>query len=487
MPATIQFTKSLSKTASIIVCPIIGDKVTGLKDQIPAPALKKIKAVIADKNSAFDGKHGSIMQCAVDDKATYILVGLDKGTKILDVEKVGGKLCAFTSALKMTAITVADVLNAADAAALANGFYLRSYAFTKYKTKDTAKVKPATLKIACDKKANADRAFNTMKSISDAVFFARDVVSEPPNALYPQSYATDIKKLMRGSGVKVTVIDDKKLEKMGAGALLAVGKGSVQKPRMVVMEYDGRAKKTKGDKPIGLVGKGVTYDTGGYSLKPRGSMEKMKMDMGGSAAVVGAIKALAETKSDAYVVGVVALAENMIAGNAYRVDDVLTSLSGQTIEVINTDAEGRLCLADALTYIQDKYDPRVVVDLATLTGACMAAVGLDMAGVFSNDEKLQNTFWKNGEITGDNFWPLPVNDDFDKQIESPIADMRNLGLTNWAGASTAAVFLRRFIDTDRPWAHLDIAGTAWAEKDYDLCPKGASGFGVRALVHWITA
>jgi leucyl aminopeptidase len=208
--------------------------------------------------------------------------------------------------------------------------------------------------------------------------------------------------------------------------------------------------------------------------------------MGGSAAMIGTVKALAANKVDTYVVAVVALAENMINGNAYRVDDVLTSLSGKTIEVINTDAEGRLCLADALTYVQDKYDPSVVVDAATLTGACMGALGTDMAGVFSNDKNLETSFWKNGDVTGDHFWPLPVNDDFDKQIESPIADMRNLGLSRLGGASTAAVFLRRFITNNRPWAHLDIAGTAWAEKDYDLVPKGASGFGVRALYHWVS-
>jgi leucyl aminopeptidase len=489
MPAIIQFTKSCSKTIDTIVVPIVDGKTASLKDCVSASVLKKIKSCIAEKGGSFDGKQGSCAQFSSNDKdkfTTYILVAIDKGAAALDIEKVGGKLCAYLSVNKIKAAGVLDVLKAEDAAALANGFYLRSYKFMKYKTGDKAKTQDITLKIACDKKANADREFVKMKSISDAVFFARDVVSEPPNALYPESYAKEITKTLRGSGVKITVLDDKKLDKMGAGALMAVGKGSDRKPRLVIVEYDGRAKKVKGAKPIALVGKGVTYDTGGYSLKPGGSMEKMKMDMGGSAAMIGTVKALAANKVDTYVVAVVALAENMINGNAYRVDDVLTSLSGKTIEVINTDAEGRLCLADALTYVQDKYDPSVVVDAATLTGACMGALGTDMAGVFSNDKNLETSFWKNGDVTGDHFWPLPVNDDFDKQIESPIADMRNLGLSRLGGASTAAVFLRRFITNNRPWAHLDIAGTAWAEKDYDLVPKGASGFGVRALYHWVS-
>jgi leucyl aminopeptidase len=284
----------------------------------------------------------------------------------------------------------------------------------------------------------------------------------------------------------MTVLDEKKLEKMGAGALMAVGKASVNQPRLVVLEYDGRTKKNKADKPLAMVGKGVTYDTGGYSLKPPKSMETMKMDMGGSAAVVGVMHALATNKADTHVVAAVALAENMIAGNGYRVDDVLTSLSGQTIEVLNTDAEGRLCMADALTHIQDTFDPRAIIDIATLTGACMAALGLDMAGVFTNSDSMTKSFVENGKTTGDDFWSLPLNDAFDKQLESPIADMRNLGTVPFAGASTAAAFLQRFITNDRPWAHLDIAGTAWRQSENDLTDKGASGFGVRALYHWAT-
>lgn len=486
MPVTIQFTKTIDSKSECIVLPIIAGSVSKIKNAVSATVLKQVKALIADKNDRFDGKHGSCTNFSMEEKGAlkwYVLIGLDKKASTLALEKAGGKLYAHLSALKVSKISVVDALDTDGAAALANGFFLKSYTFTKYKTKDDKK-SSMTLKFVSAYKANADKTFKEMKAVSDAVCKARDFVSEPPNALYPASYVTAIKVFCKGSGVKVTVFDEKKLAKMGAGALLAVGKASARPPRLVVLEYDGRKKKVKGDKPLALVGKGVTYDTGGYSLKPSKSQETMKMDMGGSAAVIGAVQALAMNKKDVHVVGVVALAENMIDGNAYRVDDVLTSLSGQTIEVINTDAEGRLCLADALTYVQDKYDPRAIIDAATLTGACMAALGLDIAGVFSNDKKMSDSFHKNGDVTGDDFWPLPVNDAFDKMLESPIADMRNLGNTPFAGASTAAAFLKRFITNDRPWAHLDIAGTAWRQSENDLSPKGASGFGVRAFYHW---
>lgn len=483
MVATIQFTKSKVSKSPCVIVPMIDGKVTKVKADLSAPIEKYIKSLGDDH---FDGKQGTIHSFSIDSDGSviwYVLIGIDKKASPLDLEKAGGKLYSHLSALKIENAACLDALGADDAAALANGFYLKSYEFNRYKTKDN-KDKNIQLKITVAHKANADKAFADMKNVSDAVFAARDYVSTPPNDLYPESYVKMIKTLMKGTGVKITVLDEKKLEKMGAGALLAVGKASVNPPRLVTLEYDGRTKKSKDDKPLAIVGKGVTYDTGGYSLKPPKSMQTMKMDMGGSAAVIGAIKALAANKADTYVVGAVALAENMIAGNGYRVDDVLTSLSGQTIEVLNTDAEGRLCLADALTYVQDKYDPRAVVDAATLTGACMGALGLEMAGVFSNDDKLSKSFWDNGKITGDHFWPLPVDDDFAKQLESPIADMTNLGNTPYGGASTAAAFLRNFITNDRPWAHLDIAGTAWRQSANDLCGKGASGFGVRALYHW---
>lgn len=484
MPTTIQFTKSVPVKPLCLIIPMIDGKppkdVAGLDTDV----LKYIKGL---DDKAFDGKHGSCHAFSWTVGGAliwYVVVGVEKKATLIAIEKAGGKLYDVLAGLKVKNACCLEILGLEQNAALANGFFLKSYMFTTYKTGDKKKDDGIALKMVATHKANAEKVFAEMKTVSDAVFKARDLVSTPPNDLYPASYVTQIKSFLKGSGVKITVLDEKKLEKMGAGAILAVGKASVHPPRIVVMEYDGRKKKTKGDKPIAMVGKGVTYDTGGYSLKPPKSMEKMKMDMGGSAAVVAVIQALAINKVAVHAIGVVALAENMIAGNGYRVDDVLTSLSGQTIEVLNTDAEGRLCLADALTYVQKTYDPKAVVDIATLTGACMAALGLDMAGVFSNDKKLADLLIEAGEQGGDDLWALPVNDAFSKQLESPIADMANLGSVPFAGASTAAAFLQRFITDDRPWAHLDIAGPAWRQSASDLCPKGASGFGVRVLYNW---
>ena len=490
MAANIQFTSVTTQINDSVILPIIDGNIDVLENIVPSSVFKKISQMKTEnEDDGFNGKQGDVYSFSDTDDGNflwYVLLCIDSKSSKIDLEKAGGKIYAHIAALKIKTVKLNADLAEEYVASIANGFYLRSYKFNKYKTKNKEKLQEEIhLTIVSKNKLSLEKTYKSMKNLSDSVFIARDFVNEPPNKLYPESYADMIKKTMKGTNVKVTILDDKKLEKMGCGALLAVGKGSEHKPRLVVLEYDGRTKKNKDEKPLALVGKGVTYDTGGYSLKPRDAMTTMKMDMGGSAAVVGAFKALSDNKIKKYVVGVVALAENMIANNAYRVDDVLVSLSGQTIEVINTDAEGRLCLADALTYIQDKFDPKSIVDAATLTGACMAALGLEIAGVFSNSKDLEANFWDSGKYSGDEFWPLPINKDFDKLIDSPIADMRNLGIIPFAGASTAAVFLQRFITNDRPWAHLDIAGTAWRKDDSDTCPKGASGFGVRAFYHWV--
>lgn len=490
MQVTIQFTKEKENKADAFIIPVTKGKAPQLKSDLPANVRKHIKNLTDADDDLFDGKQGTIHAFSTADGTAvtwYVLVGMDENAAPLDIEKAGGKTFKKIAALKAKTVILPDLMSAEDTAAFANGFYLKSYSFDKYKSKkDDKGPKSLTLTCLCkDEKTNSE-FFKARKAVSDAVFEARNFVSEPPNVLYPQSYVEAIKSYFKGAKVKITVLDEKKLEKMGAGAILAVGKASANPPRIVTIEYDGRKNKKKTDRPLAMVGKGLTYDTGGYSLKPPKSTENMKMDMAGSAAVVATMKALADTGADTHVIGAVALAENMIAGNGYRVDDVLTSLSGQTIEVLNTDAEGRLCLADALTYVQQEFEPRAIIDIATLTGACMVAIGLDMAGLFSNNDKMTESFKENGGVTGDDFWPLPVNDAFDKQLESPIADMRNLGTLPYAGASTAAAFLKRFITNDRPWAHLDIAGTAWRQAETDLSDKGASGFGVRALYHWAT-
>ncbi len=485
MVAEIQFIKIQENACDVVIIPFAQSDFEKLANDLP----EKLFSYFKLQFKKYDDNQWPIVECSSDREGELcrtILVPVKKAESKNAVEVAGGGLFSYLKKQKIAAAKVHACDDQKFTTAFINGFYLRSYDFEKYKTKGD-KDAPITLTVESDDKDAAEKAFAPMKTLSDAVMTARDFVNEPPNILYPQSYAEIITKELKGLPVKVTVLDEKKLEKMGAGAIMAVGKASERQPRLVILEYDGRQKKDKNDKPLALIGKGVTFDTGGYSLKPRNAMNTMKMDMGGSAAVVGAFKALAANGIKQHVVGAVALAENMIAGNGYRVDDVITSLSGQTIEVMNTDAEGRLCLADAMTYIQDKYDPKKIVDMATLTGACMAALGLKIAGVFTNNDDLQNEFWTLGDVSGDAFWPLPVNDDFDKQIDSQIADMANLGNNPYAGASTAAVFLQRFVTEDRPWAHLDIAGTAWQKEDSAICPKGATGFGVRALYHWVAS
>ena len=283
---------------------------------------------------------------------------------------------------------------------------------------------------------------------------------------------------LRELGIDVEVLDEKKMKKLGFGALLGVGQGSVRPPRLVVMRWLGA--KDKAAAPLAFVGKGITFDTGGISLKPGPGMEDMKWDMAGAGAVFGAMKAIAGRKAKANVVGVLALAENMPDGNAQRPGDIVTSLSGQTIEVLNTDAEGRLVLADALWYTQDRFKPRLMIDLATLTGAVIIALGSEYAAVFSNSDELVERLQASGKAVGENLWRLPLGDSYDREIDCDAADMKNISSGREAGSTIGAVFLQRFVNSV-PWAHLDIAGTAWSKKDKPTVPKGATGYGVRLL------
>ena len=302
--------------------------------------------------------------------------------------------------------------------------------------------------------------------------------------LYPDHYAELIKKELTPLGVKVEILDDKKMEKLGMGAILAVGMGSARPPRMVIMHWNGADKKD--EKPLGFVGKGVTFDTGGISLKPGASMDEMKTDMGGSAAVVGLMKSLALQKINKNVVGIVGLAENMPSDRAYRPGDIVKSYKGKHIEVLNTDAEGRLVLVDCLTYIQEKFDPVSIVDLATLTGAIMVALGYEYTGAFVNDDTLWAGLEASAKATGEKAWRMPLDETYRKDVESDIASVRNLAKTErWGGACTAAAFLQHFIDEGRIWAHLDIAGTSLVKADTDLCCKGGTGVGVRLLENYV--
>jgi leucyl aminopeptidase len=374
----------------------------------------------------------------------------------------------------------------ADAASFALGMQLRGYNFKKYKTKSRKKSGNAgetnekTLKkivVHCADPRAAERAFAPSRAIVDGVNLARDLVNEPANVLGPAEFAQRAKALTK-AGVQVEVLSQAALKKLGMGALLAVGQGSERPSHVVVMQWKGGG--PKGGAPIAFVGKGVTFDAGGISLKPAAGMEEMKGDMAGAACVVGLMQALAERKAKVNAVGLIGLVENMPSGKAQRPGDVVTSMSGQTIEVLNTDAEGRMVLGDCLWYAQERFKPRAVINLATLTGAVMVALGKEHAGLFSNNDELADRLVTAGKETGEKLWRLPLGPKYDKMIDSKVADMKNTG-GKWGGSISAAQFLQRFIKDGTAWAHLDIAGTAMSSVDSDVNRSWGSGFGVRLL------
>jgi len=359
------------------------------------------------------------------------------------------------------------------------GFNLKSYTFNKYKTLNKETInKKISSKIITSQKEKIKNEYKYYDAIKEGVFLSRDLVSEPPNVLNPKKYSEEIKKLSK-LGLKIEVLNEKKLKKMSMNSLLGVGQGSKNETFLVVIKWNG-AKNNFG-KPLAFVGKGVTFDTGGISLKPARFMEEMKYDMGGSAVVVGLMKSLALRKAKVNAVGVVGLVENMPDGNAQRPGDIVKSYSGKTIEVLNTDAEGRLVLADALTYTEEKFKPKFIIDLATLTGAIIMALGEEYAGLFSNNDELSNNIFQSSQNVNEKVWRLPLHKNYDKLINSPIADVQNINYAGGAGSITAAQFLQRFILNKTPWAHLDIAGMAFSKKAANLNPGGATGFGVRLL------
>ncbi len=363
----------------------------------------------------------------------------------------------------------------------AMGARLAAYRFDTYRTKLKPDQKPSltTVEISMDGPAAAKARAEKDAAIVEGVFFARDLVSEPPNVLYPESFAERLRDL-ETIGCEVDILEPETMERLGMGALLGVAMGSSRPGRLVSIKWNGGS---KGAKPVALVGKGVTFDTGGISLKPGAGMDEMKGDMGGAAAVAGAMKAIALRKAKANVVGVVALVENMPGSNAQRPGDIVTTMSGQTIEVLNTDAEGRLILADAVWYAQDKFEPSALIDLATLTGAVIIALGNENAGMFSNDEDLAHAITAAGQTEGEPVWRLPLSAAYDKLIDTPNADMKNIAGKPVAGSIVGAQFVKRFIKDGLPWAHLDIAGTAWKSGPYEdpLSPAWATGYGVRLL------
>ncbi len=410
---------------------------------------------------------------------TYIFVNCTKSKTSLDYEKLGSNLFLFLKNNKIEKSfleTISSKLTHIQLEKFLHGMQLKSYEFNVYKT-DKSKNIITNLYVVGHKSKKTNLLRNKLNSLLEGVFLTRDLVSEPGNILHPDEYTKRIVKL-RKFGLKVTVYDQKKLKKMGMNALLGVGQGSVRGSYLVTIEWKGAKNKSK---PLGFVGKGVCFDTGGYSLKPAKFMEDMTYDMAGSATVVGLMKTLALRKSKINAVGVVGLVENMVSGNAQRPGDIVRSYSGKTIEVLNTDAEGRLVLADALTFTEEKFKPQFIVDLATLTGAIIVSLGSEYAGLFSNNDNLSKKLINAGESVEEKLWRMPLNENFDKLINSKNADMQNINYVGGAGSTTAAQFLQRFILNKTPWAHLDIAGMAFSKYGGALNSGGATGYGVRLL------
>tara|TARA_B100000902_G_scaffold177170_1_gene170714 strand:+ start:5535 stop:6989 length:1455 start_codon:yes stop_codon:yes gene_type:complete len=355
-----------------------------------------------------------------------------------------------------------------------HGLKLKSYEFVKYKTKK--ETRQITINVFGSKKLSEKEQLK-FRALEEGTFYARDLVSEPGNILHPDEYAKRINSLKK-IGLKINIYDEKKMKKLGMNALLGVGQGSIRGSYLVTMEWRGLKNNSK---PLAFVGKGVCFDTGGISLKPAKFMEDMTYDMAGSAVVVGLMKGLALRKAKVNAVGVVGLVENMPGGNAQRPGDIVKSYSGKTIEILNTDAEGRLVLADALTFTEKKFKPKFIVDLATLTGAIIVSLGSEYAGLFSNNDKLSQQIFEAGKKVEEKVWRMPLHKNYDKLINSKNADMQNINYVGGAGSTTAAQFLQRFILNNTPWAHLDIAGMAFSKYGGALNSGGATGFGVRLL------
>ncbi len=437
--------------------------------------------------SRFKGKAGQTLDVLAPvgvEASRVLIVGGGEAGDAFTAAKAESFAAYAYQALKLSgAASVSVLLPGAtpdQAAQAALGARLASYRFDRYRTKDGEDKKPSVthLHIVCDDPKAAKKAYALNAAVAKGVEFTRDLVSEPANILYPEEFAHRVKKLEK-LGLEVEILGEKEMKKLGMGSLLGVGQGSERESQLVVIQWKGA--KDKNAAPIAFVGKGVTFDTGGISIKPAGGMEDMKWDMGGAGAVAGLMCALAGRKAKANVIGILGLVENMPDGNAQRPGDIVTSMSGQTIEVINTDAEGRLVLADALWYCQDRFKPRFMIDLATLTGAIIVALGADYAGLYCTDEDLAMKLLAASMSEGELLWRMPLPDSYDKLLDTAAADMKNITGLSGGGSITAAMFLKRFIN-GVPWAHLDIAGVAWRKPSSNpTIPEGGAGYGVRLL------
>ena len=483
--------------------PLCGAMIVGVwEEAMPTPTARRLDEATGgaimralSATPRFKGKKDELLPIVAPANlpvSRIVLAGLGK-PDLADAQlfqRLGGNLVAhLNSAGEREATVAVDVGEGAPidqteaAAQLAFGAQLRAYRFDRYKTNQKPEQRASLdrLTVATAAPAAAQRAYEPLDKTASAVFFARDLVSEPSNVIYPETLAAQAATLA-GLGVSVEILDENKIRELGMNALLGVAQGSARPPRVVIMEWHGS--RDKHAPPLAFIGKGVTFDTGGISIKPAAGMGEMKWDMAGSAVVIGLMQLLAARKAKVNAVGVVGLVENMPSGTAQRPGDIVTSMSGQTIEVLNTDAEGRLVLADALWYCRDRYKPRLMIDLATLTGAVVVALGHHRAGLFSNNDELADQLIAAGKAVGEEVWRLPLDESYDREIDSDAADMKNIGSDRAAGSILGAQFVQRFVH-DVTWAHFDIAGVAWSSKDAPTVPKGATAFGVRLLDQFV--
>lgn len=486
----IAFTKAGAPEGAVVIIPAFED----------GPPLAAYAALDADTGqglsralarAAFKGKPGQTAEFFDAGKDRRVIVagaGKRASFSASAAEALGGAAIApllktqeKAAAFLLEGLSSAQIGEGESAARVAAGARLRSYRFDKYRTRLESDQRPALEKVSIVTTAvDAKTIFGPLDKAIDGVFLTRDLVSEPPNVLFPESFA-DRCKALEALGVVVTVLGEKEMAKLGMHMLLGVGQGSARESKLVAMEWMGGK---KGAAPAAFVGKGVCFDTGGISLKPGPGMEEMKWDMGGAGAVVGAMAALAGRKAKANVVGVIGLVENMPDGAAQRPGDIVTSMSGQTVEILNTDAEGRLVLGDAIWWTETKYKPAAIVDFATLTGAIIISLAHEYAGLFANDEALAAQLEAAAKASGDLVWRMPLDKAHYDMIKSDVADMKNIGGRE-GGSSTAAAFIGKHVRDGVKWAHVDIAGMAWAVKDKPTCPKGAAGYGVRLIDEFV--
>lgn len=484
----IKFSATTLPKTGLWVLPVqAGKKLSAATIKAVGATLSKSIQAALKSNPIFTGEKEQFLPLHGLSGTSILLYGIGSSGDFkttADSLKIGGLLSA---QVKTLGATQAHIIIPAeiDAQQLALGASLRSYQFKDYKTKvkakDTNAVKTITLHVK--DAAKQQTVWKTNQSLAKGVYLARDLMNQPPNICTPAGFVKQVKAAFKGLRVTITALDEKAIAKNKMGALLAVARGNRHDPYVLVIEYKG-AKKA-GSKPLALVGKGVTFDTGGYNIKPGtftgGSMGDMKYDMGGGAAVVGTMLALAQGKAPVHAIGVVGLTENMVDEDSYLPSEVITTMSGQTVEVMDTDAEGRLVLADAITYVQKYYKPKTIIDIATLTGSALVALGTEYSALFSNNDKLADRLFQAGQDTGERCWRMPIDAAPNASLKSPVADMVNVELSRLAGASFAALFISQFVDKGVDWAHLDIAGCMKARTDLAICPTGGMGYGVRLM------